>query len=291
MKITKEPFFIVPSKVFSLGLSPYELSVVFYLCMRADNQTHTCWPSEKTMARECGMSPRTVRNALRSLEDKKLVRVEKHYELSCNGLNRQTSNHYYILLFENSAGDSSPEGIICTPPRQEMPPPEAGGAGEINKTISNITKSNIIKSIELRPAETEMERKKKNEFLDLKNDCIKSLELEYGVDESSCKMINEALINIWNRGCFYHNERTYSGDEVCVILCDNMTPSRLKKALDSMNERKSEVRSPIMYLIKCIFTELALVGESEQNKKKSSESSSFNIDDFFNAALEKTYGD
>ena len=47
VKIEREPFFIVPSRVFELDLNPYELSVLFYLMMRADNETHTCFPSEK----------------------------------------------------------------------------------------------------------------------------------------------------------------------------------------------------------------------------------------------------
>ena len=75
----REPFFTVPSKVFEFGINPYELSALFYLCMRADNKTHSCYPSEKGIARACGMSDRTVRNALHHLKDKGLIKIEPHF--------------------------------------------------------------------------------------------------------------------------------------------------------------------------------------------------------------------
>ena len=312
MKKLKEPFFIVPSKVFSLGLTPYELAIVFYLCMRADNEKHTCWPSEKLMARECGMSLRTIRNVLRRLEKANIISKESHYEMSHNGLMRQTSNHYCINLFEDyheekdnqppKVRDSSPEGIVCPHPRQEMPPPEeivcphprqempppeAPRAGEINKTISNKTKTNIIKSIELRPAETRIERENIKVFEELKEECLRALSLEWRVSESSCEMVNKALIDIWNRGCFVHDGRTYSGDEVCTILCEKLTATRVKRALDAMLERGDEVRLPQVYLAKCIFAHLVSPMPDEK-KGKSPQNSSFDIDDFFEAALRRS---
>ena len=76
---SKFPFFTVPSKIFSLGLNPYEISILIYLLMRADNKSRTCWPSEKSMARECGMVDRTVRKVVHSLEEKGLISVKTHY--------------------------------------------------------------------------------------------------------------------------------------------------------------------------------------------------------------------
>ena len=298
MKKTNEPFFIVPSKIFSLGLTPYELAIVFYLCMRADNKNHTCWPSEKLMARECGMSLRTVRNALRRLEEMNVISKENHYEMSHNGLMRQTSNHYCINLFEANlegkgnllpeAGDASPQGTVFIPPRQDMPPPEAPRAGEINKTISNKTKINITKSLELRPAETEMERKNIKVFEDLKVECINALSLEFRVDDEYCQMVDRALNSIWNRGCFFHDGRTYSGDEVCTILCEKTTPSLLKVALDTMRKRAGEIHAPEAYLAKCIFSELVSPTRG-QNKRQGLCDSTFDLDDFFAAALQRSY--
>ena len=297
MKKLKEPFFIVPSKVFSLGLTPYELAIVFYLCMRADNEKHTCWPSEKLMARECGMGYSTIRRILKSLVSKKIISTERHYAKSSNGLNRQTSNHYKVLIFDDAeveiqdaptlTTNSTDPALTEQPPCWHIAPPLLAYSGEINKTISNKTKINITKSIELRPAESEMERKNKKVFENLKDECLRALSLEWRVSEDSCEMVNKALIDIWNRGCFLHDGRTYSGDEVCTILCEKLTATRVKRALDAMLERGDEVRLPQLYLAKCIFAEL-VSPTSDEKKGKSPQNSSFDIDDLFEAALRRS---
>ena len=151
-----EPFFIVPSRVFELELSPYELTVLFYLMMRADNQTHTCFPSEKGIARACGMALSTVKNVIRQLENKNHITRNTQFAKSQNGLNRQTANLYTLRLF----GDY-PVGTICPPPSHHITPPQPPDRREINKTIPNITKTNITISTELREA---VERVPKMEF-------------------------------------------------------------------------------------------------------------------------------
>ena len=297
MKKLKEPFFIVPSKVFSLGLTPYELAIVFYLCMRADNEKHTCWPSEKLMARECGMGYSTIRRILRSLVNKKIISTERHYEKSTNGLNRQTSNHYKVLIFDDAQAEiqdapvltasSTTHALTEQPPNSHIAPPLLAASGEINKTISNKTKINITKSIELRPAEARIERENIKVFEDLKDECLRALSLEWRVSESYCEMVNKALIDIWNRGCFFHDGRTYSGDEVCTILCEKLTATRVKRALDAMLERGDEVRLPQVYLAKCIFAHL-VSPTSDEKKGKSPQNSSYNLDEFFEAALRRS---
>ena len=77
-KDIQEPFFIVPSRIFELGLNPYELSVLLYLMMRADNKTHSCFPSEKGIAKACGMGRTTVSKSLCSLEEKNLIQKKWH---------------------------------------------------------------------------------------------------------------------------------------------------------------------------------------------------------------------
>ena len=95
-----EPFFIVPSRVFDEGLNPYELSVLFYLIMRSDNETHTCFPSEKGIAKACGMSHPTVTRVIKSLETKSIIKVKRQYAPTKNGTNRQTANLYTLLICE-----------------------------------------------------------------------------------------------------------------------------------------------------------------------------------------------
>ena len=131
-------FFIVPNRIFELGLTPYELSVLLYLMMRADRKTNSCFPSEKGIARACGMGFSTITRIIKSLEAKGLINVEKQYSKSKNGLNRQTSNLYTLLLCE-----SSPLTISDTPPYSKGVSPLIAPSREINKTIPNITKLNI----------------------------------------------------------------------------------------------------------------------------------------------------
>ena len=100
-------------------------------------------------------------------------------------------------------------------------------------------------------------------------------------------MVNKALIDIWNRGCFFHDGRTYSGDEVCTILCEKLTATRVKRALDAMLERGDEVRLPQVYLAKCIFAHL-VSPTSDEKKGKSPQNSSYNLDEFFEAALRRS---
>ena len=146
----KEPFFIVPSKVFELGLNPYELSVLFYLMMRADNEMHSCFPSAKVMAGGCKISERKVRDVIHSLEEKKIIEVKSKFVATKNDFNRQTANNYSIRIFKTPPAPSASR--VCTtytPSMHDVHLPPALHAGEINKTISNITKSNITKSTEL----------------------------------------------------------------------------------------------------------------------------------------------
>lgn len=291
MKKLKEPFFIVPSKVFSLGLTPYELAIVFYLCMRADNEKHTCWPSVTSISKECGMSDAKVRRCIHDLQERQIIEIKKQYASTKKGINRQCSNFYTLLIFEENdaksvqgtgGGTTLDSGSVY-----DISPPPVPHTGEINKTIFNKTKTNIIKSIELRPAESEIERKNKKVFEDLKDECLRALSLEWRVSEDYCEMVNKALIDIWNRGCFFHDGRTYSGDEVCTILCERLTATRVKRALDAMLERGDEVRLPLLYLAKCIFASL-VSPISDEKKGKSPQNSSFDIDDFFETALRRS---
>ena len=38
-------YFLLPNEIFTLGLSPGELSVYAYLMFCEDRETHQCWPS------------------------------------------------------------------------------------------------------------------------------------------------------------------------------------------------------------------------------------------------------
>jgi Fe2+ or Zn2+ uptake regulation protein len=54
-------------------LGPYGLAVYQALCRHANNKSQECWPSKALLARETGMSFRSVRNALLRLEELGLI--------------------------------------------------------------------------------------------------------------------------------------------------------------------------------------------------------------------------
>lgn len=69
-------YFLLPNAVFTLGLSPGELSVYAYLMFCEDRETHQCWPGIGKICQHTGMSANTVAKYIRQLEDKQLIDVE-----------------------------------------------------------------------------------------------------------------------------------------------------------------------------------------------------------------------
>jgi len=61
------PYCKVPTRAASANLSAAALRVLIYLCACADDETGECWPTKKTIARETGLTPRTVRRATEEL--------------------------------------------------------------------------------------------------------------------------------------------------------------------------------------------------------------------------------
>ena len=87
-------FFKVDNRIFSFELKPRDLAVYFCLCRHASNEGGTCFPSRRTVARECGISgAETVDRAFKVLIEKGLI--EKHHQHSEDGGYR--SNVYRIL--------------------------------------------------------------------------------------------------------------------------------------------------------------------------------------------------
>ena len=87
-------FFKVDNRIFSFGLKPRDLAVYFCLCRHASNEGGTCFPSRRTVARECGISgAETVDRALKVLL--KFGLIEKQHQVAENGSYR--SNLYRVL--------------------------------------------------------------------------------------------------------------------------------------------------------------------------------------------------
>ena len=69
-------YFLLPNEIFTLGLTPGELSVYAYLMFCEDRETHQCWPSIGKICQHTGMSANTVAKYIRQLEERQLIDVE-----------------------------------------------------------------------------------------------------------------------------------------------------------------------------------------------------------------------
>ena len=69
-------YFLLPNEIFTLGLTPGELSIYAYLIFCEDRETHQCWPSIGKICQNTGMSANTVAKYIRQLEEKLLINVE-----------------------------------------------------------------------------------------------------------------------------------------------------------------------------------------------------------------------
>ena len=69
-------YFLLPNEIFTLGLSPGELSLYAYLIFCEDRKTHQCWPSIGRISQYTGMSANTISKYIYQLEEKRLIDVE-----------------------------------------------------------------------------------------------------------------------------------------------------------------------------------------------------------------------
>ena len=250
MSKSKKTFFKVPSEVFSYELNPYELAVLFCLCKHADNKSHTCWPSENSIAKECGMGYSTVRKAINSLKNKKIISAKSQYKKSVNNLARQTSNCYTILFFdeiEEMSSHSTPPATIEQDPCYVVAPPLLCGSGEINKTKTNITISNITTSTELKSSAME-EDESASLFLKLKEKCLLELQNEYALDEDKIDLVDRALYGLWERNELSYEGRVYSNEELKKAILERLSSGVVVTALSYLENASEPIRLPVAYL-------------------------------------------
>lgn len=76
--MTHKNFFMVPNLIFQLELKPRELAV--YCCLlKYCGADMTCYPSRRTIAKDCSVNECTVDKALKVLINKGLVRKQACY--------------------------------------------------------------------------------------------------------------------------------------------------------------------------------------------------------------------
>ena len=294
-----EPFFVVPSKVFEYGLTPYELSTLFYLMMRADNKTHSCYPSVSSMIKSCKMSDSMVRKSIHSLEEKEMIKIQRQYVSTRKGFNRQASNYYTIALFENHSPpiqETAPPYMKNSPPLYNIQSPPVPQTGEINKTKPIITKSNITIPTELSLCEAEEVEREKNTFLKLKGEWLEELKKDFSFEDDGVILVDRALMYLWDKGSAEYEGREYPQSELRGMLIEKTTPYVLRLGFENLRQSKAPVRSPVKYLGACIFGALVR-GEVQVPSRSQKENlnyvysaeSTFDLDEFFEAAINRSW--
>lgn len=66
-------FFMVSNRIFEFDLKPKDFAVYCCLVRHCDNEDHSCFPSRKNIAKECGIDKKTVDATMKNLEDRGLV--------------------------------------------------------------------------------------------------------------------------------------------------------------------------------------------------------------------------
>ena len=89
-------FFQISNAMFHYGLRPNAFTVYCYLVC-CTGQKEKCWPSVRTIAKRCGISENTVRNAIKELEERGFISKVKTTWSGRNGKPRRGNNNYYIL--------------------------------------------------------------------------------------------------------------------------------------------------------------------------------------------------
>ncbi|WP_256658228.1 helix-turn-helix domain-containing protein [Pseudomonas sp. DG56-2] len=101
------------------GMSPAQKSVLISLSDNA-NDDGVCWPSVARIAERTCLSERAVRNALRWLEEVKILTAH---------MRAGRSTWYTVSPYSYDPGSKCPPAPDADPPRQEMPPTPAPDAG------------------------------------------------------------------------------------------------------------------------------------------------------------------
>ena len=95
-------YFLLPNEIFTLGLSPGELSVYAYLIFCEDRETHQCWPNIGRISQHTGMSTNTVAKYIRQLEDKYLIETLPTTVWTLDGTARNGTLLYTILPIQEA---------------------------------------------------------------------------------------------------------------------------------------------------------------------------------------------
>ena len=111
-------YVLLPNAIFTLGLSPGELSVYAYLMFCEDRETHQCWPSIGKICQHTGMSANTVAKYIRQLEEKQLIDVEPTKVRTKSGEVRNGTLQFTIRPIQEAVSYHLERQLAGLPPSQ-----------------------------------------------------------------------------------------------------------------------------------------------------------------------------
>lgn len=108
-------FFLLPNAIFTLGLSPGEMTLYAYLIFCEDRTTHQCWPSIGRISQHTGMSANTIAKYIRQLEEKRLIDVEPTKVKTKTGEVRNGTLRFSIRPIQEAANYKLERGLASLP--------------------------------------------------------------------------------------------------------------------------------------------------------------------------------
>ena len=108
-------YFFLPNEIFTLGLSPGELSVYAYLVFCENRETHQCWPSIGRISQHTGMSANTVAKYIRQLEEKRLIDTQPTKVKTRAGLVRNGNLLYMIRPIQEAVNYKLERDLTALP--------------------------------------------------------------------------------------------------------------------------------------------------------------------------------
>ena len=108
-------YFLLPNEIFTLGLTPGELSVYAYLIFCEDRETHQCWPSIGKICQHTGMSANTISKYIYQLEEKRLIDVEPTKVRTKEGMVRNGTLQFTIRPIQEAVNYKLEKDLSALP--------------------------------------------------------------------------------------------------------------------------------------------------------------------------------
>ena len=108
-------YFLLPNEIFTLGLTPGELSIYAYLMFCEDRETHQYWPSIGKICQHTGMSANTVAKYIRQLEEKQLINVEPTKVRTKEGMVRNGTLQFTIRPIQEAVNYKLEKDLSALP--------------------------------------------------------------------------------------------------------------------------------------------------------------------------------